>query len=728
MTAAAPRSSESWHRVARLRVRVARDARAVPQRFRGDAWWVVQEPWTRAHVRVHDTAWRFLVRLDGNTSVEEAYEATRDAAGDPALDRAEVVELLGWLHHSSLLEGELPPDAAAMFARARKRDRDRITSRVLNPLFFRVRLFDPDALLERALPWGRWFYSKRGGLLWLAWVALGVATAAASAAAFVAEGRETLSGGPLTWVAIYAAFLVVKAVHETSHGLALKTFAEDEGTHAEVREIGLVGLGLVPSPYVDASDAWLLRSKWRRAGVALAGIYAELAIAAGAALLWSATGRGALHALAYHLMLVAGVGTLVFNGNPLVRLDGYYALSDLIEIPNLWGRSRAAVNHLLRARLLGIRDGVDPARDPRERLWLVGFALVSGVYRVLICVALVLFLGEWGGGAGIALALLAVTSWFLWPAARSAAALYRDAAAAPAPRVARVGAALALAIGVAAFVPLPDHERAEGIVEPARMAYVYLADEGVLERVLPSGSRVQPDGAALAISRNHDLEAQRDSLDAELQLVRLDRARADVADPALAQALGEKERVVRDETRRVRERIGRLEVRAPFAGRWVAPDVERLTGAFVRPDPQTPLGVVASDDGIVVRVVADQTLGPRLAAELGEGASASVRLRDRPDLHFDGVIERIVSGGQSQLPSASLGTAGGGQLATNPRDPKGLRPDERFFEVRVRPLDGEAPALLTGQRAVVRFTLAPRPAFAQLWTVARQLVQRRLRI
>ena len=83
---------------------------------------------------------------------------------------------------------------------------------------------------------------------------------------------------------------------------------------------------------------------------------------------------------------------------------------------------------------------------------------------------------------------------------------------------------------------------------------------------------------------------------------------------------------------------------------------------------------------------------------------------------------------QSQLPSASLGSAGGGLLATNPHDPKGLRPDERFFEVRVRPQPGEAPPLLTGQRAVVRFSLARRPALAQLWTSVRQLVQRRLRI
>jgi putative peptide zinc metalloprotease protein len=427
-------------------------------------------------------------------------------------------------------------------------------------------------------------------------------------------------------------------------------------------------------------------------------------------------------------MLVAGAGTLVFNGNPLVRFDGYYALSDLLEIPNLWSRSRAAAGHLVRVRLLGMREGVDPAHDGRERAWLIAYALASTLYRVLICGALLLFLGNWGGGGGIAIGMLAVVSWLLWPALRSSASLYRDAADAAPARVAIAAGALTVAIAVAAFVPLPDHERAEGIVEPSQLAYVYIADEGVVESVLPSGSAVSPDGAPIARARNVELEAQRDGLDAELRLVELDRSLAEVEDPGQARALGEKERVVREEIRRVRERIARLELRAPFAGRWLAPDVERMNGAFVRPDPKTPLGVVASDAGIVVRVVTDQTLGPRIAEELGEGAAASVRPRGRPDLGFDGVIERIVSGGQAQLPAASLGTAGGGALATNPRDPQGLRPDERFFEVRVRPRDGAAPALLTGQRAVVRFALAPRPALAQLWTAARQLVQRRLRI
>jgi putative peptide zinc metalloprotease protein len=126
---------------------------------------------------------------------------------------------------------------------------------------------------------------------------------------------------------------VVKALHEWSHALAVKRWG------GRVREAGLMFLVFTPVPYVDATDSYGFSGKWQRAAVAAAGILAELALGAIAVYLWWLSEPGLLRAVAYNVILIAGVSTLLVNGNPLMRYDGYFVLSEALEIPNLAQRA-----------------------------------------------------------------------------------------------------------------------------------------------------------------------------------------------------------------------------------------------------------------------------------------------------------------------------------------------------------------------------------------------------
>jgi putative peptide zinc metalloprotease protein len=97
--------------------------------------------------------------------------------------------------------------------------------------------------------------------------------------------------------------------------------------------MGVMFLVFFPLPYVDASSAWAFRKKWQRAIVGMAGVMAELAAASIAAIVWTQTSTGTVHIIAYNVIFVASVSTLLFNGNPLLRFDAYYVLADLLEIP-----------------------------------------------------------------------------------------------------------------------------------------------------------------------------------------------------------------------------------------------------------------------------------------------------------------------------------------------------------------------------------------------------------
>jgi len=118
--------------------------------------------------------------------------------------------------------------------------------------------------------------------------------------------------------------------------------------------MGVMFLVFFPLPYVDASTAWAFRSKWHRAITGMAGVMAELAVASVAAIIWAQTSTGTLHIIAYNVIFVASVSTVLFNGNPLLRFDAYYVLSDLIEIPNLAQRSKNYLYYLVKRYNWGV--------------------------------------------------------------------------------------------------------------------------------------------------------------------------------------------------------------------------------------------------------------------------------------------------------------------------------------------------------------------------------------
>jgi putative peptide zinc metalloprotease protein len=194
---------------------------------------------------------------------------------------------------------------------------------------------------------------------------------------------------------LYLAFILVKVFHEFGHAFACKKFGREEGTGGEVHAMGIMFLVFMPLPYIDASSAWAFRRKWHRAVVGAAGVLVELAIAAVAAIVWARTAEGtAFHAIAYNVMFIASISTVIFNGNPLLRFDGYYVLSDLVEIPNLSQRALGYLYYLVRRYVWRVRKVQSPAHTRGEGVWFVVYGVASTAFRVFISIRIVLFLGD----------------------------------------------------------------------------------------------------------------------------------------------------------------------------------------------------------------------------------------------------------------------------------------------------------------------------------------------
>lgn len=728
-----PTFSESWYRVANQHPQLRSTVQTYRQQYRGQMWHVVRDPSNNQFFRLNDAAYHFVGLLDGRRTVGEVWESCNEQLGDQAPTQNEAIQLLGQLYTANLLHGEMPADAEGMFERYRKRVGREVRGYMMNLLFIRIPLIDPNHFLNRWVSVFGWMFSWFGLLLWALLLAVGGYFVIGQFGKLYSNASHVLD--PDNLIYLYLSFAVIKAIHEFGHGFACKKFGIENRSGGEVHTMGIMFLVFMPVPYVDASSAWALRSKWQRIFISAGGMYVELAVAAVAAIVWANTREGHVaHIIAYNIMFIASVSTLLFNGNPLLRFDGYYILSDLLEIPNLSQRSKEYVYYLVKKYVYGIKRARTTAHHRGEKRWLSFYAVASTIYRVFISIRILFFVADKLFFVGAILAIVAVITWVFVPLGKWIKFL------ATSPELARVRpravySTLLFFVVVIAFlgaIPFDEHDRADGFIEPRELRNIYAGTAGFVQKVHESGGQVTPDGKPLLIAENRVLEAQFKKLLAQRKRTHRQLHIAKTRQQAEVQAMVSQLRALDKQLAQHYQDLGRLRVTAPLEGVWIAPDIEKLVGGYVKAGDF--LGRVASTDRLIVRALAEQTVGPRLDPDRYH--RVEIRVKGRPAIYFEGVIEKILPAGLKRLPTASMGYAAQGALAVDPTDPEGTKAMENFFEVQIdlkevyaRDQEVETTVrLLPGQRVVVRFELGSRPLVFQWWHSIRQLVQRRFQV
>jgi putative peptide zinc metalloprotease protein len=712
-------------------------------------WHVLQDPGSNQFFRLNDTGYHFVGLLDGRRTVTEVWNMCNERLGDAAPTQGEAIALLGQLYTSNLLQADVPPDAQGLFRRYKQRVGREVRGYLTNLLFIRIPLIDPDRFLERWVGVFGAIFSIVGMICWMALMSTGVYFLLGRTDELGNQAMGILMTENLPLLAI--SFWVVKIVHEFGHGFACKKFGLQAGG-GEVHTMGIMFLIFMPLPYVDASSAWAFRSKWHRVMVGAAGMFCELAIAAVAAIVWASVGPGMVKALAYNCMFIASVTTLLFNANPLLRYDGYYILSDLLEIPNFAQRSKSYLYYLVKKYIWSVRNPRNPANTSGEKAWFVFYGIASTIYRLFILIVILMFLSdrlpEQLKFIATIAAVVSGAVWLCTPIFKfvkylaTSGELTRVRGRAVTSTLLTV-ASIILVVGV---IPMPDRVRAEGVVEPLGLAVVYTRTDGYVENFLPSGTPVKSDevliNAAPAsntpqltefINRlNTELIARRRILKAEYDKIRRqeDWALAE-GEHAVVASRKDEAKAKAEQITRVDDDIRNLTIRSPIDGIWISPDVDRLKGNFLEKGRQ--IGLVANRDpeNLIVRAVASQEIGAMLY-ELrnikGHAIPLEIRIQGRPNPAFSGRIRKILDSAQDVLPSPALGYAVGGPVVTRSDDRQGLMAAEGFFEIHLTPEtntpDGQI-MLLPGQRVVVRFDLPPKPLVAQWWRSLLQLLQRK---
>ena len=721
--------SSAWYRVAALEPRIRMHARIHRQRYRGRTWYVLEDRVGERFYRFSPAAYLLIGLMDGTRTVQSVWEVACERLGDDAPTQDEVIHLLAQLHAADVLQCAITPDAEELLARSRAQRRRRLFNRLPGIISWRLPLLDPDALLSRMAPVVRPFAGALGAIVWLACVVPAVVILFMHWPDFTDRIVDRVMALP-TLVTLWLLFPVIKALHELGHASLTKAYG------GEVHDMGVMVLVFTPVPYVDASAAWAFPDKWRRIAVGAAGMLVELFIAALAVLVWVSAEPGMVRTVAFGIIVTIGISTVLFNGNPLLRFDGYYMLSDWLEIPNLWPRARRYLGYVWERYAFGRRDAEAPVATAGEKVWFVLYATSSVGYRILLVLTIFLVLAQRWLPLAVVFGVVAAAMWIAVPAGKAVAYVF----ASPRLRGRRgraltvTGVAAAAAVYLVAVLPVPDRTRGEGVIWIPESAFVRALTEGFVDRVVtPPGARARRGDVLLVLrdpatlSRVAELEGRRRELHARYDEQRpVDLAKALVIQEEIAFV----ERGLDEARRRVRD----LRVVAGADGTFVVPLTPGRTPAAPCPCSSDLEGRFVKSGELVGYVLELSTVTVRAVIQqeqidlIREGTlDVRVRLAERVRRPLPASIARIVPAATDELPTTALGTEGGGKVAVDPRDVRGVRALGHVFQVDLE-LPTASGLLNVGGRAYVRFDHGRRPLAAQWYREIRQLFLARLSV
>lgn len=693
--------SPSWYRVAGLRPRLRRHLQIRRHQYREETWYILQDYAAQKAHRLNPNAYYLVGLMDGNRTIQEIWDLALDKLGDDVPTQEEVIRLFGELHSADVLQCDIPPEAAELQQRFEKTRRRELIQRFMNPMALRFPLVDPERFLTRGLPFVKWLFTPLGLLLWAVVVGAAVVQAGAHWEELTRNVTDRVLA-PGNLLLMFFVFPIVKALHELGHGFAVKRWG------GEVHDMGIMLLVLMPVPYVDATASWEFRDKSKRMVVGAAGVLVELFIAAIAMFLWIMLEPGIARSVMYNVMLIAGVSTILFNGNPLLRFDGYYILADWLEIPNLATRSKKYLAYLCQKYLLGTREPPPVHTQLGERGWLVFYAIASFFYRLFIATVIIIFVAGRFFTIGILLAIWVSFVMIVLPLGKvTRFVLFNPVLRKNRNRSIMVsGAAAAGLLALLFIVPMPFLTRAEGVIWLPEQAHVRAGTAGFVERIEAPVSGQVKAGDVLLTLRDPELLAERERVAARRDELEV-RYRAERSSSFVdARITADEIAAVDQQLARLEGRVEKLTLRAGADGMFVVSSPDDLPGRFLNQGDN--VGYVIGQAKPKVRAVITQQNVDLIRNRTG---AVSLRLASRVPDEFPVEFLREVPAATNELPSAALSQQGGGEIAN---DPSAGRDDIAFqavFQFEFL-LPDSMDIGRYGERVYVRFD----HGFAPLWS------------
>jgi putative peptide zinc metalloprotease protein len=709
--------SSQWYRVKNLTPQLQAHCSIHRHRYRGNLWFILEDKTSGRHHRFNEAAYRFIAMLDGEHSVDQAWELINEHLGDYAPTQDEVIGLLGQLHAADLLQSNTPIDTGELFQRHRLHKNQELKQTLSNPLAQKIPLWDPDNFLNRHVTKIAWLLHWLPALFWVLLVMLAGILAAMH---WQALSNQMVVNAllPYNLILLFILYPIIKSLHELGHAFATKIAG------GEVHEMGINFLLFVPIPYVNVSAATHFRSKYQRMAVSAAGIAVELFLAALSLLVWLIVEPGLVRDIVFNIVLIGGVSSLFFNGNPLLKYDGYYIFADALGIPNLYQRSTRYLGYLAQRYLFGLKHSESPVYTPSEAYWFVAYSLAAFVYRLSILWLIVVFVTERYFVIGLVLAFWLIAAQIFIPLFKIA----HSVASNPAIKAKR-WRVMAASVGVTGFLavlvfsaPFPAYTHAQGIVWLPEHAHLRADSPGFVASLLAKPNTPIQTGLEVAQLTDPFLKTQVDILRAKINELEANYRAEKFKDLVKAQIIREEIPAAQSELAQAEQKLQGMRVKSSQTGRLLIPDAEDLLGKFLKQGDL--IGYVIGSNKPIVRTAVTQ-------ADMGKLRSGTVavqvRLANRLDQVIPAKIIRETPEATEKLYSEALASNAGGEFILDPKHPGDLITLEKFFQVDIEFSPPES-NLFIGTRAYVRFDHGSETLAKQWARRIRQLLLRQFNV
>lgn len=483
-----------------LKVRKRPDIEAKRHLYHGQRFWVVKEPVGLNYFRFHDEEYAILNMLDGKTSLQQIKDRFQSDFAPQRITLQDLQQFIGMLHRSGLVISQATGQGRQLRRRGDEKKKKEWLGKLSNIFALRFRGIDPERILNFLNPYTWWYFSVPALLC----VMLFGLSALTLVLMNFHEFRAKLPTfeqffAAHNWIYLGVTMALVKVLHEFGHGLSCKRYG------GECHEMGLMFLVFTPCLYCNVSDSWMLPNKWHRVFIGAAGMYVELTLASIATYCWWFSEPGLFNFLCLSIMFICSVSTVVFNGNPLLRFDGYYILMDILEIPNLRQKATEILKRWFQKNCLGLELHENPFLPRHHKGWFALFTVASVIYRWVVVFSIMMFLMKVLEPYGLqALGRIVAVSGIIgmivkpiWDTIK----FFRTPGRAS--KMKRKNMLISLAVASAAlaafiFVPLPYHVSCAVEIQPQDSKQVYALVPGRLVRWHKRpGETVQP-GEAIA--------------------------------------------------------------------------------------------------------------------------------------------------------------------------------------------------------------------------------------
>ncbi len=703
-----------WQRLEVLRPSLPRHIDFQRRDYNGELWYLLHDKSNGRFHRLTPSAYRLLSFMNGRNSLSQILHtaATPELYENPEEipTRDELLHLVQYLHVADLLLCDMTPSTQELFARQQQKKKQRWLQLLINPLVWKFSLGNPNGFLEKLNPLATLITSPAMGAAWLLVITIAVLEAALHWTELT-HGQLDKILSPHNLFLLWLTYPLLKVVHELGHGLFTKAWGGD------VHEFGVIFMLGTPLPYVDASAATAFKTKRQRMLVSAAGMAVELFLAAIALLIWINLEAGLLKDILYNLILIGSVSTLFFNGNPLMRYDGYHLLTDAIDQPNLASRANQQISYLIRRYAYGVEGLYPPAANSRQGSALAFYSIAAFIYRLFILGSIILLAAHYFPKLGLALALWLIGFQIVLPTIKYGLFLIKS----PVLKAARkrsiavvCGSILSLILFIT-LVPMPSSTSTEGVIWLPENSRIKAEASGEITQLFVKDGEEVVQGQAILQLTNSVLIAALAIKQASLREYEARLQEAWSEDRNKAQLLSQDTDAIRAEVNALQVRVEHLTLRSPAAGRLRITKPYQLEGSFLGQGESVAL--VETHEPLRVRAALTQE-------EIGlvRQATRKVELRIASNLAqtIDATISQEVPAGTFELPSPVLGAKGGGRITLDSSKPEGTKTAQMIFLV-----DLTAKNLIQenrfGERAYVRFYHPAEPMANQWYRVLQQI-------